>query len=210
MNILSHRGYWRTANEKNTAVAFRRSFELGFGTETDIRDAFGQLVICHDPPRGGEITLNELIALRGGKLLPMALNVKADGLASQVRAALESAGDRGECFVFDMSVPAALAYLRAGVRTFTRQSEEEQDPAFYRRAEGVWLDAFYSDWWNPDLIARHLDAGKAVCVVSPELHGREHRGAWDRLAGSDVVAHPRLMICTDRPEDAAARFGGRT
>ena len=50
MEILSHRGYWKTVTEKNTIIAFKRSFNLGFGTETDIRDLNGNLVISHDMP----------------------------------------------------------------------------------------------------------------------------------------------------------------
>ena len=57
MIVLSHRGYWKTAVEKNTPTAFKRSFELGFGTETDVRDRNGELVISHDMPNGSEITL---------------------------------------------------------------------------------------------------------------------------------------------------------
>jgi glycerophosphoryl diester phosphodiesterase len=208
--ILSHRGYWKTATEKNSVAAFCRSFDLGFGTETDIRDAVGKVVISHDPPVGDEMTLAALFAVRGARPLPLALNVKADGLTAHVRAALDAAGDRGECFVFDMSVPDALGYLRAGIRAFTRHSEEEAEPPFYKQAAGVWLDAFYSDWYTPDVIARHLDRGKAVCVVSPELHKRDHRAVWDMLAGSKLVTHPRLMLCTDLPEDAADHFGGDT
>jgi hypothetical protein len=41
MQILSHRGYWQHPSEKNTEAAFRRSFLLGYGTETDIRDRDG-------------------------------------------------------------------------------------------------------------------------------------------------------------------------
>ena len=48
MYILSHRGFWLSPNEKNLEIAFRRSFEAGFGVETDIRDYQGRLVIAHD------------------------------------------------------------------------------------------------------------------------------------------------------------------
>ena len=50
MIVLSHRGYWKTPAEKNTAAAFRRSFDLGFGTETDVRDRGGELVIATTRP----------------------------------------------------------------------------------------------------------------------------------------------------------------
>ena len=50
MKILSHRGFWREVAEKNKLVAFDYSFSLGFGTETDVRDFGGELVISHDIP----------------------------------------------------------------------------------------------------------------------------------------------------------------
>ena len=56
MKILSHRGYWKTAEEKNTATAMHRSFSLGFGTETDVRDYNGKLVISHDIPDSSAIS----------------------------------------------------------------------------------------------------------------------------------------------------------
>ncbi|SQK72416.1 Uncharacterised protein [Tatumella ptyseos] len=37
MQILSHRGLWTTAEEKNSLQAFCQSFSAGFGTETDVR-----------------------------------------------------------------------------------------------------------------------------------------------------------------------------
>ena len=61
MKILSHRGYWKAPIEKNTREAFVRSFALGFGTETDIRDYMGELVISHDIPRGGEINFDAFL-----------------------------------------------------------------------------------------------------------------------------------------------------
>ena len=48
MIILSHRGYWKINSEKNCTPSFDRSFSLGFGTETDVRDYKGKLVISHD------------------------------------------------------------------------------------------------------------------------------------------------------------------
>ena len=43
MIIISHRGYWKDAAEKNRPVAFARSFDLGYGTETDVRE------MVHEP-----------------------------------------------------------------------------------------------------------------------------------------------------------------
>ena len=38
MEIISHRGYWKNVEEKNSSKAFKNSFDLNFGTETDLRD----------------------------------------------------------------------------------------------------------------------------------------------------------------------------
>jgi hypothetical protein len=212
MIVLSHRGYWKNPTEKNTEAAFRRSFTLGFGTETDLRDRSGELVVSHDPPTGAEMTAEALLTLHAefGPHLPLALNVKADGLQARIDTLLKRFAVR-DAFVFDMAVPDALGYLRLGVPAFTRHSEEETAPSFYGSAAGVWLDAFYGEWYGPDVIARHLHAGKRVCLVSPDLHRRPHRPFWDALAGWvagwPVGRQSGVMLCTDFPEDARAVFG---
>lgn len=204
MKILSHRGYWKVATEKNALEAFERSFRLGFGTETDIRDASGRLVISHDPPPGPHAmpatTVLDLLS-RHDAQLPLALNVKADGLQRLLREALDQY-PLPNAFVFDMSVPDQLQWVKAGVPCYTRHSDVEPEPYCYAQAAGVWLDAFHGDWWDADVIARHLDNGKQVCVVSPELHGRDYRAAWEVLAKSRVRESGMLMICTDCPEEA--------
>ena len=50
IQIISHRGFWKNDEEKNTLEAFQKSFSNGFGIETDIRDLDGRIVISHDVP----------------------------------------------------------------------------------------------------------------------------------------------------------------
>jgi hypothetical protein len=212
MQFLSHRGYWHAPQEKNTELAFARSFGLGFGTETDVRDLDGQLVISHDPPRAGALPLGRFLDLymRHGHDVPLALNVKSDGIESLLGDEL---GRRGitNYFVFDMSVPDTLRYLRRGMSFYTRQSEHEPTPALYQACSGVWMDAFAGEWYGADDIAGHLAAGKSVCLVSPELHGRDPVGLWRQIGawlGSGAIGaggdHDRIMLCTDHPERARA------
>ena len=204
MIVMSHRGYWREPAEKNTRAAFLRSAQLGFGTETDVRDLNGRLVISHDPPRGGEMPLDEFLALWPDRSLPLAINVKADGLARPLKAAMDRAGFTS-WFAFDMSVPDALQQIYHGVPVFARLSEYEPEPQpLLERAAGVWLDGFHGEWWDAALLRRLLGAGKRVCMVSPELHGREPGTAWGRLA--PLADAPGLMICTDLPEQARDVF----
>jgi hypothetical protein len=205
MQILSHRGYWKTAAEKNTATAFGRSFQLGFGTETDLRDLAGRVVVSHDPPLADALSADVLFGIyrEAGAIAPLALNIKADGLQKLLPPLLDAYAITNY-FVFDMSVPDALGWLRVGAPAFTRHSDEEQHPVFYDRATGVWLDGFRSDWWDEAIVAGHLNAGKRVCIVSPDLHGRDPRPVWTGLAGACFRDDSRVMICTDRPEEAAA------
>jgi glycerophosphoryl diester phosphodiesterase len=207
MLVLSHRGYWRSAAEKNTAAAFARSFNHDFGTETDLRDLGGTLVVSHDPPMAGALPADDFFGIYRGinRDLPLALNIKSDGLQPLLMPLL-TRYEVMNFFVFDMAVPDALGWLRVGAPTFTRHSDIEREPAFYHRAAGVWLDGFESDWWNPTVIRRHLNAGKRVCVVSPDLHGREPRRAWDVL--TEFRGDARVMLCTDRPEEAREVCGG--
>ena len=81
MKILSHRGFWRKAAEKNKLVAFTHSFSLGFGTETDVRDFDGELVISHDIPNGEEMRFRDFLELaelsQCDEKLPLALNINS-------------------------------------------------------------------------------------------------------------------------------------
>lgn len=204
MQILSHRGLWRTPQEKNQLVALARSFDLGWGTETDLRDGLGDLLIAHDPPAGGEPRLADLLALPRDPRCTLALNIKADGLALRLREAMQGL-DARSWFVFDMSVPDMRAHLTAGNPVFARLSEVERQPPWFERVAGIWLDGFDGVWFDRPLITGLLRQGKRVCVVSPELHGRAPDGLWDLLAG--LRDEPDLMLCTDRPEEARTFLG---
>lgn len=214
MIILAHRGFWSTQQEHNSLGAFRSAFEAGFGVELDVRDFGGRLVISHDVPVAPSLSFENVLALHARySFRPwLAINIKADGLAQMVASAAEHWGLKNY-FTFDMSVPDALHYLRAKVPAFTRHSEYETEPSFYREARGIWLDAFRDRWVEPQRIIAHLREGKSVGLVSPELHGRPHGPAWEAWKGAllasglpERLIHERLMLCTDFPADARAFF----
>lgn len=206
MNIISHRGLWADRTERNRPRAFERSFDAGFGTETDLRDRAGTLVIAHDMADDDAITLDDLLAILGRRALPLALNVKASGLAASLAERMRPHRD-AVWFTFDMAVPDLLDHLRLGLPAYTRVSEHERAPACYDRAAGIWLDAFERDWFTEDDIAGFVRDGKPVCVVSPELHGRDPQAVWSLLRAAALADHSSLTLCTDRPEAARAFFG---
>jgi hypothetical protein len=203
MQIISHRGYWLQKPERNLPDAFHRSFDLGFGTETDVRDIAGQLVISHDMPTGGELTLDELLDIVDGRNLPLAINIKSDGLAQTLKKTFEQHGHRN-WFAFDMTVPDMRNYLQADLPTYTRLSEVEPLPVWLAQAVGVWLDCFDDEWFSNEIVSDLLSQGKQVCVVSPELHGRDPQPLWRQLL--DLRSQGHLMLCTDIPEDAVNFF----
>ena len=207
MTILAHRGLWCTLPEKNTAAALARALTDGFGLETDIRDAAGELVVSHDPAVGTVQPLTELLALyecRCGAAT-LALNIKADGLCPFLRVLLDRHRIT-DYFCFDMSVPETFAYQRECLRFYTRESEYETAPVLYAESAGVWMDQFTTDWITPARIARHLDAGKQVAIVSPELHGRPHLPFWQTLLAAGPACRAGVLLCTDHPSAARQFF----
>ena len=201
MEIITHRGHWTTPAERNTLAAFERSFAHGTGAEIDVRDLDGRLVVSHDPPRAGALAFNDVLGAHAAHGHPgvLAINVKADGLAPALAAELDATP---RWFVFDMSVPDSLHYARVGAPFFTRQSEFELEPSLYEQASGVWIDCFDRDWVDEATVSKHRRAGKAVCLVSPELHGRPCEAVWDVWRTWGVRHDKAVSVCTDLPERA--------
>jgi len=67
--VIAHRGA-SSEYPENTLPAFERAIELGADfVELDVHAAAdGSLVVCHDPPRGGEPRLEEAIELMRGRI----------------------------------------------------------------------------------------------------------------------------------------------
>lgn len=204
MKILSHRGFWKNPVEKNTEIAFIRSFDSGFGTETDVRDLAGRLVISHDMPLGSELDFVDFLKLTEGYSLPLALNVKSDGLATMLVKLMHN-HRINDWFVFDMAVPDMRSYILAGAPVFTRMSEIEREPVWLEESVGIWLDSFVGDWFDNKLIEKLTKLNKRVCIVSPELHKRNHLPLWQQLRS--LVRNDLLMLCTDMPAEAKEFFG---
>ncbi|RLR17257.1 hypothetical protein D8L93_10905 [Sodalis-like symbiont of Bactericera trigonica] len=213
MEILSHRGYWKRPAEKNSTAAFRRSFELGYGTETDLRDVNSQLVISHDMPDSNAIAVDVLFSLYNRSKFhcrpTLALNVKADGLQKLVSEKLNHYHIQNY-FLFDMSIPDLIAYKEEGLKFFVRFSEYEPESPLLEDAAGVWLDGFKETILDESLISSLLIRNKKVCLVSPELHAREHFPVWQRIKRlpDSILSSNNFLLCTDLPEDATRFFYG--
>jgi hypothetical protein len=207
MQIIAHRGFWKTCEEKNSQLAFERAFENGFGVETDFRDCAGQIVISHDIPIGDEMTAEYFLSLylkfpQAGEL---ALNIKADGLATSFASLIKNIRPK-KYFMFDMSVPDMLGYQREKLPFLIRISEFEAESPLLNDSEGIWLDMFNSDWYRMDLINYYLGLRKRVVIVSPELHQREYLSLWTRLHKQCDIHNDLISLCTDYPDRATEYF----
>jgi len=236
MDIISHRGHWLFSNqttisdnsqikttnppyrliidktrvysiEKNTLRAFERCFKLGLGTETDIRDYCGELVISHDIANRDNISVRNCLELYNNFNCTgtLALNIKADGLQEKLKELLNEYSIKNY-FVFDMSIPDTIGYINSEIPFFSRQSEFEPIPSFYEECTGIWLDAFEGNWYGAGLIHNHLKKGKQVAIVSPDLHKHDPLPFWEYLRKEKIHHIEDVIICTDLPEDAQAFF----
>jgi len=222
--------------EENALSSMDARFRDGFGVETDLRadsraDEAG-ILISHNPPvkGGGYSTLAEVFGLynkhkTGGCL---ALNIKDAGLQDRLKPMLDQYGI-ANYFTFDGANPDVLVDGKSGITAFGRESEIEPFNAAhavhplsnYPSIKGVWLDNFDPNpWISKDVIARHFQNGKDVCIVSCELH------PWARGDASETVlrywtqyraalrdlraSYPdrRMMICTKMPSFAFSFFNG--
>lgn len=205
MIIITHRGYWKKPEEKNSMQSFQNSVSKGFGCETDIRDFESELVISHDIAAKNNLKFNSILESYKNANLLLALNIKADGLQNLLRNSLQQFNILNY-FVFDMSIPDAKEYLDKGFNVFCRQSEYEPYVPFYDEIKGIWLDAFEKIWYDSELVNEHLSQGKQVCIVSAELHKRDHLSHWRFLKSWSFIDNNNLILCTDYPEEARFFF----
>lgn len=210
IDIIAHRGYWLDAVEKNTAIAFTRALENGFGIETDFRDLNEELVVSHDIPTSGAMKATEFVEIYQAHPVsaPMALNIKSDGLCGLIDEFIAHAQFKS-VFVFDMAVPDMRGYLQKHIPTFTRLSEYEPHPVFLGSSQGVWLDAFDSEWYSATAITSLLNQKKKMVFVSPELHGRTHLPLWELIKTNHFHRNDLVSICTDFPMQVKEYFYGK-
>lgn len=211
MIIISHRGYWKQSKEKNTIAAFEKSFSLGFGTETDIRDFNGELVISHDIATSASPSFCSFLDVYKKHTVngPLALNIKADGLQKKIKQHLADY-EINNYFVFDMSLPDTLSYFLEDIKTFVRISEYEILNQLYEGADGVWIDGFGGCILTESLLQRILNDGKMACIVSEELHKRNYLPQWNLIKtfSDEILNSPNIVLCTDLPENALEFFHG--
>ena len=163
MKLISHR--------RNT-IAELRATDHKYGVEVDIRSHGETLIIHHDPFVAGESFDEWVEAYQHGTLI---LNVKEEGLEARLIALMASKSIE-DYFLLDQSFPFLVKWSKTGEqRCAVRVSEFESiDTALtlVGKVNWVWVDCFTKFPLSEDDALRLKNAGFKLCLVSPELHGR--------------------------------------
>ena len=193
--IYAHRGFWDSEFEQNTLLAFESASHNGFSVETDFREHNGSIVISHDLVEEDTHPLEFNDYLNLG--IRTAINIKSDGLSGifdKSRNFLETT----DSWIFDCSIPEMLKYKELGIKHALRISEFEKELPWISPV--LWFDCFISDWYvdRVDLIEKFPNC--EIVLVSPEIHGRDFRGAWDYFQKILKSDFSNVSICTDYPD----------
>tara|TARA_B100000989_G_scaffold297782_1_gene284672 strand:- start:85 stop:705 length:621 start_codon:yes stop_codon:yes gene_type:complete len=202
MKILAHRGLWNNSEEQNSLLSFKNAVDKNFGIELDVRDFNSKIVISHDIPSKNNMSLKEALKIFENKKVDVAVNVKSDGILDDICEILSDA--ICNWYLFDMSFPETIRCKEKLIPFFYRISDFEKDTDIIEYASGIWLDSFYKNWFSAELISSYLNNQKKVCVVSSELHSRDHSELWNILR--PLSDDNNLSLCTDFPEEAKNFF----
>lgn len=187
-------------------IAHRRNTlkELGetpvrFGVEIDIRSHDNELIIHHDPFTVGESFNTWITGYKHGTLI---LNVKEEGLEARLIPLMAAHGIE-DYFFLDQSFPFLIKWSNVGERRCAvRVSEYESiDTALSLagKVHWVWVDCFTHFPLSSVDAKRLQKAGFKLCLVSPELQGRDAEVSIPALATllleRDICAD---AVCTKR------------
>jgi len=183
MEFLAHR--------INTAAELR-GVPREFGVEVDLRDRGDRLILQHDPFVDGEDFESFLEGYQHGTLI---LNIKSERIEHRVMELVHK--HQIERFFFlDSSFPMIYLLSREGERrSALRYSEfESLDTVLNMQghAEWVWIDCFMRLPLDGKSYKALAKSGFKLCLVSPELHGRE----------DDIETYVEHLIANEMELDA--------
>lgn len=193
MKLISHR--------RNTVKELLAT-DPKYGVEVDIRSEGDRLIIHHDPCVAGESFDEWINAYRHGTLI---LNVKEEGLEARLIAQMHSKRIT-DYFFLDQSFPFLVKWSKAGEhRCAVRFSEFESIETALTLAgkvDWVWVDCFTHFSLTEEDARRLKNAGFKLCLVSPELQGRDASVEIPQLAlllserniAADAVCTKRLDL----------------
>ena len=192
MKIIYHR--------RNT-LEMLVSTDPRFGVEVDIRTLGGRLIINHEPFQPGEDFRQWLDEYQHKTLI---LNVKEEGLEEKLIEMMEEKGI-SDFFFLDQSFPFLVNWSKMGERRCAVRVSEfesiETALTLSGNIDWVWVDCFTKFPLNKFQAQQLKDAGFKICLVSPELQGRnaeiEIPILRSILKKDNINAE---AVCTKRPD----------
>ena len=161
MQIVAHR--------INTVERLRR-IPTHWGVELDLRADGSELILNHDPFKGGERFVDYLAEYRHGLLV---LNIKEAGIEDEVLRLVRARGIT-DCFLLDVEFPYLYRAARKGERAIAvRYSEDEciETVLKYKgRVDWVWIDTISRLPLDATVVEQLR--GFKTCLVCPERWGR--------------------------------------
>ena len=163
MKIISHRC---------NSVAQLRNTPTQYGVEVDIRSQGANLVMHHDPFEKGEL-FEPWIAIYDHAML--ILNVKEEGLEYPLLQLMQSYRI-DNYFFLDQSFPFLMKFAKLGNKNSAIRVSEfesiETAVTLAGKVNWVWVDCFNHFPLYYQDAQRLQNLGFNICIVSPELQGR--------------------------------------
>ena len=192
MKLIAHR--------RNTIDELRAT-NPQYGIEIDIRSLGDQLILQHDPFLNGESLTQWIDAYQHGTLI---LNVKEEGLEARLIDLMREKNIT-DYFFLDQSFPFLVKCSKTGEhRCAVRVSEFESIETALTLAgkvDWVWVDCFNRFPLTSHDAQRLQTAGFKLCLVSPELQGRDAHSeipALAKLLNEQAIAAD--AVCTKRTD----------
>lgn len=172
-----------------------------YGVEVDIRSRGHELIIHHDPFAPGISFEDWFSHYHHGTLI---LNVKEEGLEERLIHLMQSRGCE-DYFFLDQSFPYLVKWSGKGERRCAVRVSEfesvETALCLAGRVNWVWVDCFTRFPLTGEQAERLHKAGLRLCLVSPELQGRDAEteipALIEFLNQEGILAE---AVCTKRPD----------
>lgn len=144
------------------------------GVELDLRDCGNDLILQHDPFTGGENFEDYLRIYDHGTMI---LNIKSERIEHRVLDLIHKY-DIDDYFFLDSTIPMINLLSNDGERNIAVRFSEiepiESVIALKDKVRWVWVDCFTGLPISKENYYILRDQGLKLCLVSPELQGREH------------------------------------
>lgn len=142
------------------------------GVEIDLRDKNEKIILQHDPFKYGEDFENYLQHYKHRLII---LNIKSERIEFKVIELLKKYNIQNYFFL-DSSFPMIYTLSQQGEKNLAiRFSEFEELDTILKvkdRVSWIWVDCFTKLPLNKMIFAKLKSTGLKLCLVSPELQGR--------------------------------------